>query len=170
MDFLWITEGDATRFFLQTAQLDYSREIRLRNDFRSRDTWVMDLFDAWGHCLCGAASTRDIGETATWFLGGGYELLHEGISQITIGLVEHNSYSQDSYNQAVGRSIGAGYPTGDLGQLSFDAMISGRLNLTLAGVPLGGRITRLLGDFQTPSMSTIMRSVSAARRMGSRTG
>lgn len=135
MGFLWISDEVAEQFFRDVSQIEYTREIEIRNDFRSRDSWEMRLFDAWGHCFMGAAATRSLGEPVSWALGGGYEVLHEGISWITLNLVSHDSLIQDTFNQAVGRSIGPAHTTGDLGRPCFDAMVQGRLDLTLAGVP-----------------------------------
>jgi hypothetical protein len=59
-------------------------------------------------------------------------------------VVGHDSLLQDTFNQSVGRAIGTRHPSGDLARLSFDAMVEGRLDLTLAGVSRGTRLrTRL---------------------------
>jgi hypothetical protein len=143
MNFLWLSEEDAAQFFLDVGQLEYTDENRLRNDFRSRDSWEMRLFDAWGHCYMGAAATNDLGERSAWALGGGSEVLHEGLSWISLNFVAHDSFSQDTYNQSVGRAIGTRHPGGDFARLSFDAMVEGRLDLTLAGIPRGTRLRRI---------------------------
>ncbi|HWA58699.1 MAG TPA: hypothetical protein VG692_15675 [Gemmatimonadales bacterium] len=143
MSFLWMSDEVAAQFFRDVSQLEYTAENQRRNDFRSRDSWEMRLFDAWGHCFMGAAATRDLGEPGAWFLGGGSEVLHEGLSWLTIGLLGHDSIQQDTYNQAVGRSLGTRHPTGDLGPLCFTAMIDGRLDLTLAGIPRGTHLHRV---------------------------
>jgi hypothetical protein len=144
MSFLWLTEDDVGRFFRNLISVDFSDEIQRQIDFRSREYWEMRLYDAWGHCFLGAASTRSISEPLTWAIGGSYEIVHEGLAMLLFGvyLVEHDSYAQDTFNQAVGRSIGTANPTGDLGQICFDAMMSGRLDLTQAGIPRGGRLRR----------------------------
>ncbi len=143
MGFLWISDEVADQFFLDVRQLEYTQENLRRNDFRSRNAWEMRLFDAWGHCFLGAAATRDVGEPSAWVLGGGSEVLHEGVSWITLGLEPHESFRQDTFNQAVGRAIGTAHPAGDLARLCFDAMVEGRLDLTLAGLPRGARIWRI---------------------------
>ena len=66
-------------------------------------------------------------------------MLHEVLSQISWGLIEHDSLDQDLYNQAVGREIGLHQLDGDLYEICFDAMMRGRLDLTLAGVVPRGR-------------------------------
>jgi hypothetical protein len=50
----------------------------------------------------------------------------------------------------VGRSIGLRHPTGDLYALCFDAMVEGRLDLTLAGIPRGTRLHAYRPRLQTP--------------------
>ncbi len=141
MDFLWLTTEDAEAFFIKIRQLDYTAEIELAFDYRGRDSWEMRLFDAWGHCYLGAASANSVGEPATWVLGGGYELLHEAASWVSLNMIAHDSFPQDTYNQAVGRAIGVRHPNGNYGDLCYDAMVEGRLDLTLAGVPRGTRLT-----------------------------
>lgn len=135
-------EEDTARFWLDVSRLDYSEENERRNDYKSRDAWEFRLFDAWGHCYIAAATVREVGENATWVLGTGYEVLHEGFSWVTLNLLPHDSFAQDTYNQAVGRSIGESHPTGDLHWLCFEAMLNGRLDLTLAGISRGGRLRR----------------------------
>lgn len=143
MSFLWLSDEVAAQFFRDVSQLEYTSENQRQNDYRSRDSWQMRLFDAWGHAFLGAAATRDTGEPSAWLLGGGNEVLHEGLSWVTLGVLGHDSFQQDTYNQAVGRSIGTTHPTGDLGQLCFAAMVDGRLDLTLAGIPRGTRLHRV---------------------------
>ena len=144
MDFLWMTEATAERFFHDVSQIEYSPENQLRNDFRSRDSWEMRLFDAWGHCFMGAAATHNLkGERDAWLLGTGAEVLHEGLSWITLNMVAHDSFIQDTFNQAVGRSIAIAHPRSDFARLSFDAMVQGRLDLTLAGISRGTVLRRI---------------------------
>lgn len=137
MGYLWMTDEVGAQFFRDISRVEYTQENVQRNDFRSRDSWEMRLFDAWGHCFMGAAATRDIGESSTWVFGVGHEVLHEGLSWLTLGIVGHDSLIQDTFNQAVGRAIGTRHRTGDLARLSYDAMIEGRLDLTLAAIPRG---------------------------------
>jgi len=136
---------DSERFFVEASQLEYTEENRRDYDFRTRDQWVMRLFDAWGHCYLGASWTRDVGERATWGLGTAWELLHEVCVNLSLNLLPHDSFSQDMFNQAVGRSIGSAHRTGDLYRLTFDAMLAGRLDLTLAGIPRGSTLRRTYG-------------------------
>jgi len=142
VDFLWLTEEDTIWFWQEVQTLDYSAENERANDYRSRDSWEDRLFDAWGHCVLGAYSANDLGDPAAWAPGTGYEGLHEGMSWLTLNLVQHDSLTQDYFNQSVGRSIGVANPTGNYARLSFEAMINGRLDLTLAGIPRGTRLRR----------------------------
>lgn len=141
MSFLWLSEEEAQRFFQRIANLDYS-EFELSFDYRGRDRWEMRLFDAWGHCFMGAAAADDLGDPSAWFFGGAHEFLKEGLSWVSLNTLAHDSLPQDLFNQAVGRSIGVRNSGGNFGDLCYDAMVEGRLDLTLAGVPRGGRLSR----------------------------
>ena len=134
--------GYASRFgddVLSRIEYDEETERWNVNEGRSRGEWAQAMYDAWGHCYIAACMTRGVPEVDTWALGTFYEVLHEVFSQVSLGLIEHNSLDQDLYNQAVGREIGLHQPDGDLYEICFDAMMRGRLNLTLAGVVPRGR-------------------------------
>ena len=134
--------GYASRFaddVLSRIEYDEETERWNVNEGRSRGEWAQAMYDAWGHCYIAACMTRGVPEVDTWALGTFYEVLHEVFSQVSLGLIEHDSLDQDLYNQAVGREIGLHQPDGDLYEICFDAMMRGRLNLTLAGVVPRGR-------------------------------
>ena len=67
--------------------------------------------------------------------------------QATAGWVmpseDRDTTTQDRYNRAVGRSIGAADADSDLYELCFDAMVEGRLDLTDAGVARGRALHRV---------------------------
>jgi hypothetical protein len=134
--------GYASRFaddVLNRVEYDEETDRWNVNEGRDRGDWAQAMYDAWGHCYIAACMTRGVPEVDTWALGTFYEVLHEVFSQVSLGLIEHNSLDQDLYNQAVGREIGLHQPDGDLYEICFDAMMRGRLNLTLAGVVPRGR-------------------------------
>lgn len=141
MDYLWLSSEVTTAFWADTATLSLPDipDDTVLGDL-SRDQRENCLFDAWGHCFLGAASTRSLGEPLTWALGGAYEVMHETLAICLPLFVHHDSFIQDTFNQSVGRSIGLSHPTGHLGALSFEAMAGGRLDLTLAGVGRGARL------------------------------
>jgi hypothetical protein len=124
---------------LRRVEYDEVTERWNINEGRDRGEWAQAMYDAWGHCYIAACMTRQVPEVVTWSLGTFYEVLHELLSQLSLGLIEHNSLSQDLYNQAVGREIGLHHPSGDLYEICFEAMMHGRLDLTLAGVVPRGR-------------------------------
>jgi hypothetical protein len=124
---------------LRRVEYDETTERWNINEGRDRGEWAQAMYDAWGHCYIAACMTRQVPEVVTWSLGTFYEVLHELLSQLSLGLIEHNSLSQDLYNQAVGREIGLHHPSGDLYEICFEAMLRGRLDLTLAGVVPRGR-------------------------------
>lgn len=125
----------------QRISYDHETESWNRNEGRTEDDWLQAIYDAWGHCYIAACMTRRVPEVETWAAGTLYELLHEAFAQVPpfSFVVGHNSLSQDYYNQAVGRDIGVNHPDGDLYEICFDAMMHGRLDLTLAGVVPRGR-------------------------------
>ncbi len=128
--------GHMNRFIQDVERrLEYDEETARWNfnEGRDRGDWAQRLFDAWGHCYIAACMTRVVPEVDTWALGTFLEYFHEALSDV----VGHDSLSQDLYNQAVGRQIGLDQPSGDLYEITFDAMMRGRLDLTLAGVPRG---------------------------------
>jgi hypothetical protein len=128
--------GHTDRFIQDVERrIEYDEETARWNFNEGRvfGDWAQRLFDAWGHCYIAACMTRVVPEVDTWALGTFLEYLHEALS----GVVGHDSLSQDLYNQAVGRQIGLDQPSGDLYEITFDAMMRGRLDLTLAGVPRG---------------------------------
>ena len=134
--------GHASRFADDVlARIEYDEETERWNvnEGRDRGEWAEAMYDAWGHCYIAACLTRGVPEVDTWALGTFYEVLHEVFAQVSLGVIGHNSLDQDLYNQAVGREIGLHQPDGDLYEICFDAMMRGRLNLTLAGVVPRGR-------------------------------
>lgn len=165
MSFIWPSYEEVEQFFRDIRLLEYTPENQRNNNFRSRDSWEYRLWDAWGHCFQGAATTRDLrSERVAWLLGTGAEVLHEGLARLSVELLpkhfgrlpptypdwlptwptmEHDSFVQDTFNQAVGRSIGTAHPRGNFARLSFDAMVQGRLDLTLAGIPRGTVLRRI---------------------------
>jgi hypothetical protein len=150
-------QEDSERFFCDVYALEYSEENQRLNDFKSRDAWEFRLFDAWGQCYLAADTARGHGDAASWVLWGGYEIAHEAASWVSLNLIAHDSLTQDTYNQAVGRSIATRHRTGDLHQLCFDAVVGGRLDLTLAGIPKGTRLRTFRPPLQLPSREASLR-------------
>lgn len=149
---------DYTSRFIQDVynRIEYDDEARAwnHNEGRSQGDWARALYDAWGHCYIAACLTIEHSEAAAYMLGSLYEVGHELFAQIGSSFFldhlpvlgdsfRHNSLSQDTYNQAVGRSIGNQYSEGqELYEICFDAMMAGRLDLTIAGVPRGRPLQR----------------------------
>ncbi len=139
-----------------TSRIEYDDEVRIwnRNNGLSQGDWGQALYDAWGHCYIAACLTRESSEVAAWSLGSLYEVSHEIIAQVGRSFFwdhfpivgdsfTHDSINQDTYNQAVGRSLGMQHSEGgDLYEICFDAMMAGRLDLTLAGIPRGRPLHR----------------------------
>jgi hypothetical protein len=133
------------------SSIVYDDETRRynENEGRTEGDWGMALFDAWGYCYIAACLRRESSELTTWALGESYDAialtLHEAW-EATAGWVapsqDEDTTTQDRYNRAVGRSIGASDATGDLYQLCFDAMAEGRLDLSAAGVARGRSLQR----------------------------
>jgi len=71
------------------------------------------FWDAFGHCWIGCEGTKKCGATATAVAGQARELYRE--FQGIFGIRPHDSYSQDTNNQATGRGFG------DQGVDCFDA-------------------------------------------------
>ena len=69
---------------------------------RGRPVWRAE-WDAWGHALCAASSAGFGGEGHAWAFGEGAELTREALRGLQI--MDHDSYEQDTHNQAVGRQL-----------------------------------------------------------------
>jgi DNA-directed RNA polymerase subunit M/transcription elongation factor TFIIS len=137
----WLRSGTYNDRFADDVlrRIEYDEETRQWNVNEGRDEgdWAQAMFDAWGHCYIAACLGRRVPEHETSAAGTFYEILHEAFSHATHGIIEHDSLTQDLYNQAVGRDIGLHQPDGDLYEICFNAMMQGRLDLTLAGVARG---------------------------------
>lgn len=137
----WLRSGTYNDRFADDVlrRIEYDEETRQWNvnEGRDRGDWAQAMFDAWGHCYIAACLGRRVPEHETSAAGTFYEILHEAFSHATHGIIEHDSLTQDLYNQAVGRDIGLHQPDGDLYEICFNAMMQGRLDLTLAGVARG---------------------------------
>ena len=130
----------------------YDEETRRYNENEglTEGDWGSALFDAWGYCYIAACLRRESSELTTWALGESYDAialtLHEAW-QATAGWVlpseDRDTTTQDRYNRAVGRSIGAADADSDLYELCFDAMVEGRLDLSAAGVARGRSLQRV---------------------------
>ncbi len=139
------------RFIADLRSVVYDDETRRwnENEGRTEGDWGMALFDAWGYCYIAACLRRESSELTTWALGESYDAialtLHEAW-QATAGWVapsdDRDTTTQDRYNRAVGRSIGAADADSDLYELCFDAMVEGRLDLSAAGVARGRSLQR----------------------------
>ncbi len=129
----------------------YDEETRRYNENEglTEGDWGSALFDAWGYCYIAACLRRESSELTTWALGESYDAialtLHEAW-EATAGWVspseDRDTTTQDRYNRAVGRSIGAADADSDLYELCFDAMVEGRLDLSAAGVARGRALQR----------------------------
>jgi hypothetical protein len=92
---------------------------------RGRPVWRAE-WDAWGHAVVAAFTTAVGSEGEAWLFGSAAEVAREGLRGL--GVMEHDSYSQDTYNQAVGRDIASRFgPSGDLLGACTQAYLSGRL-------------------------------------------
>jgi hypothetical protein len=69
---------------------------------RQRPIWRAE-WDAWGHAVCGACSAGFGGSGHAWLFGSAHELISE-LGRV-LHISEHDSYREDTYNQAVGRAI-----------------------------------------------------------------
>lgn len=86
-----------------------------------------DHADAFGHCYMGCQGTKRCGEEMTAFLGSGHETFREAMRHITLGIWGHNSYAEDTFNQAHGRSLAQANPGRDCFDLCYHAVVSGAL-------------------------------------------
>jgi len=91
---------------------------------RSRPVWRSE-WDAWGHAVIGAYTTAAGSEGEAWAYGSTVEAAREGLR--FIGVMEHDSYDTDTYNQAVGRDIAIRHGGEDLIVACTQAYLSGRL-------------------------------------------
>jgi hypothetical protein len=83
-----------------TDQGQFKRDVHAA---RQRPIWRAE-WDAWGHAVCGAFAAGIGGSGHAWALGGGIEAMSEGLR--ILGIREHDSFREDTHNQAVGRAIG----------------------------------------------------------------
>ena len=108
-----------------------------RRQLESRD------WDAFGHCWMGVEFTRYHGPILHWAATWSYEIARElGYDEARRG--RHDSFSQDTHNEAVGRRLA--YQHGTASSLSDAAYRSGQLNLT---APITNRIYTLADGFTT---------------------
>ncbi len=87
-----------------------------------------DRTDAFGHCWIGCRGAQECGEEATAFYGEAYENTREVLRYITLGGYDHNSYEEDVFNQRMGRQLAHDNPDGDAFDLSYQALVAGRLH------------------------------------------
>lgn len=86
-----------------------------------------DHYDAFGHCWIACRGTQVCGESATAFYGEGREVAREVQRYLSLGYYEHNSYEEDVHNQRVGRELAHNTPAGDAFDMSYQALLTGRL-------------------------------------------
>ena len=86
-----------------------------------------DHADAFGHCYMGCQGTKTCGEGPTEFFGTSYETFREAMRYVTLGIWGHNSYEEDMFNQAYGRSMARNNPGRDSYDLCYQAVVSGAL-------------------------------------------
>jgi hypothetical protein len=91
---------------------------------RSRPVWRAE-WDAWGHAVTGAYTTSAGSAGEAHALGSTIESAREGLRGL--GIMEHDSYTTDTYNQAVGRDIATRHGGDDLIAACTQAYLSGRL-------------------------------------------
>lgn len=78
----------------------------VRTAYRARERPIFrSEWDAWGHCAIAAAATAEGSELVTWLAGGVREMIQDRTGGQDTGPAWTGV---DSYNQAVGRSLGAG--------------------------------------------------------------
>lgn len=86
---------------ISSGIVDQGRFKRAAHAARQRPIWRAE-WDAWGHAVCAASSASLGGEGHAWLFGQGREELQELLAGLGL---EHDSYAQDTHNQAVGRQI-----------------------------------------------------------------
>jgi hypothetical protein len=83
--------------------------------------------DAFGHCWIGCQGTRTCGEGSTGRFGRSYEEFREAMRYLTLGLWDHNSYEEDTFNQAHGRELARNNPDRDCSNLCYGAVVNDTL-------------------------------------------
>jgi len=95
---------------------------------RHRPIWRAE-WDAWGHAVCGTCSAGLGGEGHAWLFGSGAEHLSELLR--VLGIRGHDSFREDSFNQAVGRGIarrtGMGASAPELIRACTQAYLAGQM-------------------------------------------
>jgi len=88
-----------------------------------------DRIDAFGHCYMGCRGTQRCGAEETEFWGENREIVVETASIMTLGLVDHNSFDEDLFNQRLGRQLALRSPGTDSYQLCYRAVLLGSVKL-----------------------------------------
>lgn len=111
-----------TRRYLRTAADDGNYET----SNRGLQFITEDRADAFGHCYMGCKGTRTCGESATLILGEGREHF---VELLRFTGRQHNSYSEDLFNQRLGRELALRNPSAHCFDLCYRATVNGLVKL-----------------------------------------